>query len=148
MFGGEEDVEDKEDGADGDGGVGDIEGGPAVGAKPNFKEIGDSTVENAIGNISGGAAENQGYARAGECGGGFIGNQQPRQYADDGEGASDKNDARPGRGRTRKKTESDARISAMHEIDEVVNDFVMPTFIGLRFKPSLGGAVENYDKQR
>ena len=53
----EEDVDDDEGGADGDGGVGDVEGGPVVGAEPDFEEVGDGAVDDAIGYVASGAAE-------------------------------------------------------------------------------------------
>ena len=54
--------EKNEDGADGDGGIGDVEGGPGIEdssgeeAEPHFQEIGDGAVEEAVGEITGGAA--------------------------------------------------------------------------------------------
>ena len=48
-----------ENGADGDGGVGDIEGGVTVSAEPDFEKIGDSAVNQAVGKIAGGAADEE-----------------------------------------------------------------------------------------
>ena len=33
----------------------------------------------------------------------------------------------------------------MHEIDKIVDDFVAPAFVGWRFEPGFGGAVEQDD---
>ena len=57
MRGSENDVENDEDGADGDGGVGNVKGGPAVGTEPDFEEVGDATVEDAVGDVAGGTAK-------------------------------------------------------------------------------------------
>ena len=55
--GAEEDVENDEGGADGDGGVGYVEGGIVVVAEADFEEVGDGAVEDAVGDVAGGAAE-------------------------------------------------------------------------------------------
>ena len=65
MFVEEEDVDDDEGGADGDGGVGYVEGGPVVGAEPDLEEVGDRAVDDAVGYVAGGAAEQQREARSG-----------------------------------------------------------------------------------
>jgi len=145
--GGEEDVEEDEDGADGDGGVGDVEGGPAVGAEPDFEEVGDGAVEDAVGDVAGGAAEEQGEAGGGERGTGFEADEEPGNSDNDCDGAGDEDDARPGRGGVRENAESDAGIAAVNEIDEVVDEFVGPAFEGLGFKPGFGGAVEKDDSE-
>ena len=53
----EEYVDDDEGGADGDGGVGDVEGRPVVAAEPDFEEVCDSAVDDAVGHVAGGTAE-------------------------------------------------------------------------------------------
>jgi len=53
----EENVDDDEGGAYGDGGVGDVEGRPVVTAEPDFEEVGDRAVDDAIGNVPGSATE-------------------------------------------------------------------------------------------
>jgi len=55
----EEYVDNDEDGADGDCGVGDVEGGPMVAAEPDFEEVCDRTVDDAIGYIAGGPAQQE-----------------------------------------------------------------------------------------
>ena len=54
-------------GADGDGGVGDIEGRIVVGAEPDFEEVGDRAAHDAVGDVAGGAAEEQREARGGHA---------------------------------------------------------------------------------
>ena len=38
--------------------------------------------------------------------------------------------------------EGDSGIAAVHEVKEIVDEFVAPAFGGLRFEPGFGGAVE------
>ena len=66
MFVEEEDVEDDEGGADGDSGVCNVKGRPVVAAEPDFEEVGYSAVDDAIGYVAGGAAEQQREAGCGE----------------------------------------------------------------------------------
>ncbi len=56
---GEQDVEDQQNGADGDGGIGNVEGGPAVGTQKDLEEIGDAAVKDAVGDVAGSPAEQQ-----------------------------------------------------------------------------------------
>src|SRR5580693_7383147 len=65
VLGAEEDVDDEQDCADGDGGIGDVEGGIVVGAQPDFEKIGDGSMENAIGDVASGAAEEEREASGG-----------------------------------------------------------------------------------
>ena len=53
----EEYVDNDEDRADGDCGVGDIEGGPMITAEPDFEEIGDRPIDDAISYIASGPAQ-------------------------------------------------------------------------------------------
>jgi len=53
----EKDVDDDESSTDGDGGIGDVEGGPVVAAEPDFEEVGDRAVDDAIGHVAGCTAE-------------------------------------------------------------------------------------------
>ena len=86
---GEEDVEDEEEGADSDSGVGDIEGGPAIGAEKDFEEIGDAAMENAIGDVSCSSAEEEGESGGVEGGKIFAGDEQPSDDSDDGDCSCD-----------------------------------------------------------
>ena len=61
----EEDVDDDEGGADGDGGVGDVESGPVVAAEPDFEEVGDRAMDDAVGYVAGGTAQQQREAGSG-----------------------------------------------------------------------------------
>src|SRR5579883_3414725 len=77
----EEDIEDEEEGANGNGGVGDIEGGPGIEdgkrneTQPDFEEIGDRAMDDAIGEIAGGAAQEQREADSVDGAGVAPGNQ-------------------------------------------------------------------------
>ena len=77
VFGAEEDVENDERGADGDGGVGDVEGGIVVVAEADFEEVGDGAVEDAIGDVAGGAAEEEREAGGGHGAAGVSGGEEP-----------------------------------------------------------------------
>src|SRR6267378_4786728 len=92
----EEDIEDNEGGADGDGGVGDVESGIVVGAEPDFEEIRYGAVEDAIGDVAGGAAEKKCQARGGEAAAAMAGDEEPGENGDDDERTGDEDDARPG----------------------------------------------------
>ena len=145
MFWAEEDVENDEGGADGDGGVGDVEGGIVVGAEPDFEEIGNGAVKDAIGDVAGGAAEKKREAGGGEAAAAMASDEEPGKDGDDYERAGDEDDARPRRSGIREEAEGDPGIAGANEIDEVVNYFVAPAFGGLRFEPRFGGAVEEND---
>ena len=116
-----------------------------VGAEPHFEEIGDGAVEEAIGDVAGGAAEKKCKAGGGEAASAMAGDEEPSEDSDDHERAGDENDASPGPSGIGEKTKSDPWIAGANEIDEVVNYFVAPAFGGLRFEPSFGGAVEEND---
>jgi len=42
----------------------------------------------------------------------------------------------------------DAGILAMDEVDEIVNEFVVPAFGGARFDEGFANAISNDDKER
>ena len=84
----EHQIQDQEDRADGDGGVGYVEGGPAISAEPDFEEVGDGAVEDAIGDVAGGAAEQESETGTG-CGSALAGDEQPRQSANHNERPAD-----------------------------------------------------------
>ncbi len=141
----EEDVENDECGADSDGGVGDVEGGIVIGAEPDFEEIGNGTVKDAVGDVAGGAAEKKREARGGEAAAAMAGHEEPGEDRDDGERTGNKDDAHPVRSGIREEAEGDAGIAGANEIDEVMDHFVAPALIGLGFEPGFGGAVEEND---
>ncbi len=85
VFWPEEDVENDEGGADGDGGVRDVEGGPMVGAEEDFEEIGDRAVDDAVGEIAGGAAEEEREAGGVEGRDVLAAHQEPGEDSDYGE---------------------------------------------------------------
>src|SRR5579863_3024672 len=143
----EDNVEDDEDGANGDSGVGDVKSGPAVRTEPDFEEIRDGSVKDAVGDVASSAAKNQSEASGGHGTARFQADEQPGDDADDHSGAQDKQRARRERRMISKNAESNTRIAAVHKIDEVVNDFVSPAFGSLRFEPGFGGAVEEDDDE-
>ncbi len=55
----EQNVKEDENGADENSGIGDVKGGVAVGAKPDFEEIRHCAVEDPIGDVAGSAAEQE-----------------------------------------------------------------------------------------
>src|ERR1700722_4583748 len=58
----EEDVDDDEAGANGNGGVGDVEGRPVIAAEPDFEEVCDGAVDDAVGHVAGSTAEQKSEA--------------------------------------------------------------------------------------
>src|SRR6266849_5717352 len=88
----EEDVDDDEGGADGDGGIGDVEGGPVVAAEPDFEEVGDRAVDDAVGYVAGGTAEQKREAGSGEGSAAVPCDKQPSERADDCGGADNQQD--------------------------------------------------------
>ena len=146
-FRGEEDQDQNEqNGTDGDCGIGDVKSGPAVTAEPYFEEVSDSSVKNSVGHVSGGSAEQERKACAGQ-GSALACDQQPRERANYGECAERQENTEPGRMGVRKHAEGDSRIAAVDQIDEVAYDFVAPGFVGLRFEPRFGGAIGDYNSQ-
>ena len=75
----------------------------------------------------------------------MAGDEQPSERADYRSGADDQQDAHGGRWRIGEDTEGDARIAAVHKVDEIVDQFAVPAFRGLRFEPCFAGAVEEDD---
>jgi len=143
----EEDVDDDEGGADGDGGIGDVESGPVVAAEPDFEEVGDSAVDDAVGYVAGGAAEQQREAGSGEGPTAVTGDKQPGKCTDDCSGSDYQHNAHGHRGRISEDTESDSGVTAVHQVDEIVDQFAVPAFDSLRFEPGFAGAVEEDDGQ-
>jgi hypothetical protein len=141
----EEDVDDDEGGADGDGGVGDVEGGPVIAAEPDFEEVGDRAVDDAVGYIAGGAAEQKREARRGEGAPAVARDKQPSERADYYGGAYDQQDAHSCGWRIGEYSEGDARVAAVHEVDEIVDELAVPAFDSLRLEPGFRAAVEQDD---
>ena len=89
MFGAQEHVEDDERRADGDGGVGHVESRPVIGAEPDFKEVGDGAVNDAVGGVCGGAAEELSEACGGHRAAAVHRSEEPGERANDKDGAGD-----------------------------------------------------------
>ena len=141
----EEDVDDDKGGADGDGGIGDVESGPVVAAEPDFEEVGDRFVDDAVGYVASGAADQKREAGSGEGPAAVAGNKQPGERTDDCGGSDDQHNAHGHRGRIGEDTEGDAGIAAVHQVDEVVDQLAVPAFDSVRFEPGFAGAVDEDD---
>src|SRR5437016_2152672 len=88
-------VKKDKNGANSNGGIRDVEGGPRIESLPgkemkiDLDEIGDGAVEDAIGDVAGGAAEEKREA-GGVKGADILTNdEQPSDDSDDDEGAAD-----------------------------------------------------------
>ena len=114
-------VKQDENGTDKNGRIRDIEGRVTVGAEPNFKEIRDRAVNDAIGDVTGGATEQQRETREGHAAAALAGDQQPRKHGNDSDRADDQNDARGGGSGIGEDAERKTRIAAVHEIHEIVD---------------------------
>src|ERR1700733_14546399 len=148
MFGAEEDVENDQRGADGDGGVGDVESGIVKAAEAEFEKVGDGAVEDAVGDVAGGSAEEERQTGGGHRATGVPGGEEPGKRGDDDDRAADEEDARPRRCGVGEDSERDAGIAAVDEIDEIVDELAVPAFVGLRFEPGFGRAIDDDDGER
>ncbi len=79
---------------------------------------------------------------------GVSGGEEPGKRGDDDDRAADEEDARPRGGGVGEDAEGDAGIAAVDEIDEVVDELAVPAFVGLRFEPGFGRAVDDDDGER
>src|SRR5204862_6306083 len=93
----EEYIKKNENGADGDGGVGDVEGGVTVSAEPEFEKISDSAVNQAVGEIAGGSADEEREARESAPSDGLARNEEPGEGGDEEHREGGEEDATPGR---------------------------------------------------
>src|SRR5262245_58422751 len=112
---GEEEVDQQQDGADGDGGVSDVESGIGVGAEQQLEEIGDGAMDDAVGDVARGSAEEQREASGRKHAGLAAGDKQPAQHCNDSERAGDERDARAGASRLRENAERNACVLAVHK---------------------------------
>lgn len=147
------DFEKNKDGTNGDSGIGDIEGGPRIEnskgqeAERDFQKISDRAVKNAVGEIAGSAAEEQGEASGGARAAGFACDKHPGKDSDHHERADDQKDARGGGGGVREETETDSWVSALHQINGIADHFPRPASGGVGFEPGFRGAVEKDDDE-
>ena len=79
------DVDKHQDGADCNGGVCHVEGGIAVGAEPDFEEIGDGAMHDAIGKITRGSTDEKSEAGEGKPSGGSRSDKEPSENSDEDE---------------------------------------------------------------
>src|SRR5260370_5068272 len=144
-------VQKNQNGADSDGGIGDVEGRPRIEGLAgeettiDVEEVGDRAVKNAVGDVAGGAAEEQ--SEAGGIQGAYAAarNEQPGDDCDDSEGAADEDCAQGRRGQTSEKTESDAGVARVDEIEKMAQDRFREVIRRAGFDPSLRDAVEEDD---
>lgn len=110
-----------------------------------LNEIGDGAVEDAVGDIAGGAAEKKreasGVTRADIA----AGDEQPGDDCDDEEGAADEKYAQRRRGETSEKTESDPGVAGVNDIEKVLNDGVREAISRTGFDPGFCYAIEKDD---
>jgi len=114
-------VKKDQDSPDKNGGIRDIKSRVTVSAKPYFEKIRDRPMNDAIGDISGSAAQQKCQTREGHAAAALAGNQQPGKHGDDYDGADDQNDARGGGSGIGENAESETGVSAVHEIHKVVD---------------------------
>jgi len=113
--------------------------------KVDLDEIGDCAVENAVGEITSGAAEEKSEA-GGVCSAdAAAGDEKPGDDRDDDERADDEDCAQSRRGQTGEKTEGNAGVARVNEIKIIANDGGGEVVNGAGFDPGLGGAVEKDD---
>ena len=77
----------------------------------------------------------------------MTGDKQPGKCTDDCSGSDYQHNAHGHRGRISEDTESDSGVTAVHQVDEIVDQFAVPAFDSLRFEPGFAGAVEEDDGQ-
>lgn len=116
--------------------------------KIDLKEIGYGAVEDAVSDIAGGAAEEKGEARGIQCADTAAGDEQPGDDSDDDQRAADEDYSQGGRGKTSEKTEGDAGIARVDEIEKTANDGVREVVRRAGFDPRFGGTVEENNDQR
>ena len=139
----EENIKKNEDGANGDGGVCDVERRIAISAEPDFEKVRYGTMDEAIGKITSGSTDEESKARKSSPSGRSGRNEKPRENRNENKGHGDKSDFEIRRRRVGEHAEGNARILRMDEIDEVVDELVMPAFGGARFDEGFGEAVGN-----
>ena len=115
--------------------------------KVDLDEIGDRAVENAVGEVAGSAAEEKSEAGGVYRADPAADNEQPDDDHDDDQGTGDKDCPQGGRGQTSEKTEGDAGVARVNEIEKVINDCDGETISRARLDPSLGGTVEKDNGQ-
>ena len=113
--------------------------------KVDLDKIGDGTVKDAVGKVAGSAAEEKSEAGGVYSADATASDEQPDDDRDDDEGTGDKDCPQSWRGQTSEKTEGDARIARVNEIEVIINDGGRETIRGAGFDPGLGGAIEKDD---
>src|SRR5262249_46279559 len=72
---------------------------------------------------------------------GMSGDEQPAAGGDENNRTADEQNAGPRRGRDREDAEGEAGGAAVHQVGEVADQVVAPTFGRVRFAPGLAGPV-------
>src|SRR3989442_5388398 len=106
--------------------------------------MGDGTADDAVGEVAGGAAKKKSQAGGSEAAA-MSCDEKPREDADDEKRAGNQCEPHPRRAGIREDAESDTRIPAVNQIDEIAQKLAAITFGRLRLEPGFGGAVEEDD---
>src|SRR3989442_11212666 len=106
--------------------------------------MGDGTADDAVGEVAGGAAKKKSQAGSGEAAA-MSCDEKPGEDADDENRAGNQCEPHPRRAGIREDAESDTRIPAVNQIDEIAQKLAAITFGRLRLEPGLRGAVEEDD---
>ena len=103
--------------------------------KIDLDEIGDGAVEDAVGDVASGTAQENGQACRVKGADIAASDEQPSDDCNDDEGAANEKYAQGGRGETGQKTEGDAGIARVNEIEKVLNDRVREAVSGAGLDP-------------
>src|SRR5207245_2204538 len=112
-----------------------------------FEEVRHRALQDAIGNIAGGAAEQESETRGSHHAAPLACDQQPSEHGDYGDGAQNQSDTCTGGRGIRHDAKGDPGIAAVHQINEIVDELMVPAFGGLGFEPRFGGAIEESESE-
>ena len=149
----EQDVNEDEYSADGDGGIRDVEGGPGIESLPSQKrkidlqKIGDGAVKDAIRDVACGSAEEKSEASGICAADAAAGDEQPGNKSNDDEGTGDKDNTENGRRKRGEKTERDARVAGVNQVEKILDHRMRKLGRGAGFDPGLCKAVEEHHCQ-
>jgi len=104
-------------------------------------------MDKTICEVAGSAADEESETgEAAPCNG-FAGEEKPSERGYEKQGKHDQTEMQKMRMRVRKHAEGDAGIFAVDQVDEIVDEFVVPALGGAGFDESFGGAISYYDEQ-
>ena len=113
----------------------------------DLEKIGDRAVQDAVGDVARGSAEEKGEAYCVHGAGISAGDKKPGDEGDDDKRTGDKNDAQGGRREASKKTEGDSGVARVDKVEAILNDGVWKMSGWTGFDPGFVGAVEEDDGQ-